>query len=830
MREVVGRRLDRLSDSSNSVLSVAAAIGREFSLDVLARSCEACDAEQVTAAVEEAVAARIVTGVERVPGRYSFSHALVRETLYAEVPGTRRAAVHGRIAEALEELHGDDPSQLASLAHHYLEAAPSGDPLRAVEIARRAARQATEQLAHEDAVSLLERARDVLEVGARAERALALEIDIELGEAETKASRYLEAREVLERAAALARELGDEERFAQAACDIAALSEAGTFDRGIIALVEEALEGAGAEEGSLRSHLLSALASEYYWEDPEGKAEPLSEEALALARKIDDDRAIASALIRRQFVAGNDADGARQRLVEADELFELGVRLRDPELEVRAHAYRVRGYLELGEIGPADRELAAYEALAKRLRQPQHLWHAPLLRGTRALIDGRFEDADRLAAEALAGGERAGEPLAQQFYAIQTALRLRLEGREVEIRDAVAEMAERYPVVPAWRCALASIEAQMENLDEARRFFEPIAAAGFGNLPYDAQRILALALLADAACVLEDAPRAAELFDLLAPYDGLNLVAGRAAANYGPVGGILGRLARVMGRPEEAQARFEGAIEMCERMGERPFKAVYRYELARLRLERGGAEERERALDLLGRVLDTGRELGMPSLVRRALERRLEAQGLAGLDVTTSIDSMIESVADERPDLSAHVNEDGSVTILFSDIEDSTLMTERLGDERWLEVLRAHNTLFRRRLRERGGFEVKSQGDGFMLVFRDPEAALACASQIQRDLDAAEVADDERVRVRMGLHTGQALRDEGDLFGRSVILAARIAAQACGGEILVSEPLREAAEAADDEFAFDEGRELELKGLAGRHRVFRAAWEDAVPA
>ena len=93
-------------------------------------------------------------------------------------------------------------------------------------------------------------------------------------------------------------------------------------------------------------------------------------------------------------------------------------------------------------------------------------------------------------------------------------------------------------------------------------------------------------------------------------------------------------------------------------------------------------------------------------------------------------------------------------------------MTERLGDERWLEVLRAHNALFRRRLREHRGFEVKSQGDGFMLVFREPGAALACASQIQRDLEAGEVAEDERVRVRMGLHTGQAIREEGDLFGR----------------------------------------------------------------
>ena len=184
---------------------------------------------------------------------------------------------------------------------------------------------------------------------------------------------------------------------------------------------------------------------------------------------------------------------------------------------------------------------------------------------------------------------------------------------------------------------------------------------------------------------------------------------------------------------------------------------------------------------------------------------------------------MIEAVSDERPDLSAHVAPDGTVTILFSDIEDSTLMTERLGDERWLEVLRAHNSLFRRRLREHGGFEVKSQGDGFMLVFREPERALACAIDIQRDLEAAQLADDERVRVRMGLHTGQAIREEGDIFGRSVILAARIAAQARGGEILVSGPLRDAAGSANG-FAFDDGRELELKGLAGRHRVFRAEW------
>jgi class 3 adenylate cyclase len=183
---------------------------------------------------------------------------------------------------------------------------------------------------------------------------------------------------------------------------------------------------------------------------------------------------------------------------------------------------------------------------------------------------------------------------------------------------------------------------------------------------------------------------------------------------------------------------------------------------------------------------------------------------------------------------------DGTVTILFSDIENSTLMAERLGDERWIEVLRAHNSVFRSHLNAHGGHEVKSQGDGFMLVFPDPRRAVDCAAAIQRDLAEEEVADGERISVRMGLHAGEAIREEGDFFGRSVILAARIAAQASGGEILVSQDLRAMVDPdglghdtanGNGGVAFDEGRELELKGLSGTHRVFRARWEqEASPA
>ena len=311
------------------------------------------------------------------------------------------------------------------------------------------------------------------------------------------------------------------------------------------------------------------------------------------------------------------------------------------------------------------------------------------------------------------------------------------------------------------------------------------------------------------------------------------IVGGRAAVSQGPIARVLGAVAAATGRTREAVRHISAALEMSDRMGDRPMSARARLQLAELLLGRGEPGDRERALELLTAALETAQDIGMVGLTEEALAARLEAQGLTGLDTTTSIDFMIEAISSERPDIAAHAAPDGQVTILFSDIEDSTLMTERLGDERWLEVLRAHNSLFRRIVPTHGGFEVKNQGDGFMLVFPDSRRALECAVAIQRALAEGAPVEGERVRVRMGMHAGEAIREEGDFFGRSVIVAARIAAQARGGEILVSEALKERAEAADGdrgELGFDAGRELELKGLAGTHRVYRADWEQAVPA
>jgi class 3 adenylate cyclase len=234
---------------------------------------------------------------------------------------------------------------------------------------------------------------------------------------------------------------------------------------------------------------------------------------------------------------------------------------------------------------------------------------------------------------------------------------------------------------------------------------------------------------------------------------------------------------------------------------------------------------REEAVDWSLRYAGTGLEGEIGEIeVRRIfdLEDFVQGPAVAGFRELDLMSRIAEDVGAARPDLSRAVAADGSVTVLFTDIEGSTQLTEALGDEEWMRVLRSHNAIVREQVAEHSGIEVKSQGDGFMLAFVSPDAALRCAIGIQRALAAAP-ADDHRLRVRIGLHSGQAIREEDDFYGRSVVLAARIASEARGGEILVSALVRELTEPSG-EFAFGDPTDVELKGLSGMHRLSSLRW------
>jgi class 3 adenylate cyclase len=190
-----------------------------------------------------------------------------------------------------------------------------------------------------------------------------------------------------------------------------------------------------------------------------------------------------------------------------------------------------------------------------------------------------------------------------------------------------------------------------------------------------------------------------------------------------------------------------------------------------------------------------------------------------GAAVRSSIEDLADWAEVERPDL-ARVTPDGRVVILFSDIEESTALNERIGDRAWVKLISSHDKLVQGLVQRRSGHVVKSQGDGFMIAFARAEQAVRCGIDVQHALHKdAKRKRHEEFRVRIGVHMGRSVRRGDDLFGRNVAMAARVAAQAVGGQILVSQPVRDALRDCDDIW-FDEGRDVELKGFSGSYRLF----------
>jgi class 3 adenylate cyclase len=200
-----------------------------------------------------------------------------------------------------------------------------------------------------------------------------------------------------------------------------------------------------------------------------------------------------------------------------------------------------------------------------------------------------------------------------------------------------------------------------------------------------------------------------------------------------------------------------------------------------------------------------------------------ENEEALGIRMTTSVDQLVAVVQEERPDLNATAAADGTVTIAFSDIEGSTDTAVRLGDQKWLELLRWSDGVVAACVARQGGRVVKSLGDGHMLAFSSASRALRGAIDIQRSLQAGH--DGEYFRVRIGMHTGEVLTEADDFFGHAVIMAARVAAAADGNEILVSSLVKELTHSVGT-CQFGEPRTTELKGLPGQHQLFPVVFGD----
>ncbi|HYU58420.1 MAG TPA: AAA family ATPase, partial [Actinomycetota bacterium] len=261
VREVIGRRLLHISDECTRVLTLAAVLGREFTLEALRRMSELA-ADDLLEVLEEAVSARVVEDVPGSLGWLRFSHVLIRDVLYEDVSGTQRLRLHRRAGTVLEELYRADPTpHLAELAHHFAQAAPAGEWAKAVEYARRAGDQAVDQLAYEEAVRVYGIALQALDLEPSAEEETRCDLLLALGDAQARAG-GLGARETFVAAADLAQRLGRPQALAKAA-----LGYGGRFtwsraagDARIVPLLEAARAALGERDDPLLVQVLGRLS------------------------------------------------------------------------------------------------------------------------------------------------------------------------------------------------------------------------------------------------------------------------------------------------------------------------------------------------------------------------------------------------------------------------------------------------------------------------------------------------------------------------------------------------------------------------------------------
>jgi class 3 adenylate cyclase len=188
----------------------------------------------------------------------------------------------------------------------------------------------------------------------------------------------------------------------------------------------------------------------------------------------------------------------------------------------------------------------------------------------------------------------------------------------------------------------------------------------------------------------------------------------------------------------------------------------------------------------------------------------------------TSIDVIASALEPMAPVLGRMSSPDGAVTLMLSDIADAGAAAEELGAERWEQLVRDHHLLVEQILARHDGQLARFQGDGFLASFGSAHSGLHAAVDLQRTFTAAP-AEQRSLSIRVGLHSGFVIGNPEQMMGRNVVLAARIAAQARGGEILVSSTAKEYT-ATDPSFRFEPHGEYHLKGLLGEHEVFSVLW------
>jgi DNA-binding winged helix-turn-helix (wHTH) protein len=612
VRTLVRQRLRRLAADSARVLPLASVAGYEFRFGLLAEIA-ALSEDRLLAALDEGVRARLVEAT--APGTYRFSHHIVREVLYEEIGEARRAALHLRIAQAIESLHGPRvEAHLGALAHHYERAAAAGGRAKAVEYAVRAAEHAVASLAHGLAALHYRRAIGLLDETADPRQKVRLLL--RLGETLRDGGEPDFARPLLE-AARLAEETGDGESLVRAALANTRgfASEIGVVDAERVAVIEAALGEGAPEEGEARARLLALLASELAFSADTERPRALADEALAMARRLGERRTLAYVLARRHLVVATP-DTLEERVAHSAELGALADELADPRTRHWALASRAAVSVEAGNAEELERTLDLCAQMVAEVGHPFLRWGLLRLDAQRALLAGRVADAEARIAEAFEVGRASGQPDAALLRDYQLLAVRRVEGRLAEMEPVVRRLVDEHPGLPVLRAVAAAFYCEIDRAEEARPFVESVRAS-FDRVPRDVNWLATMTGYACAVARLREKREAALLYSHLSPFPR------HVESSWGTVGGCvahyLGLLAAALGRWEDAEHRFDTAREVHSRLEARYWMVATEIEHGRLQIARAVNGDEANARRLLAAAAERAHAHGFTALERDAI-------------------------------------------------------------------------------------------------------------------------------------------------------------------------------------------------------------------
>jgi len=616
VREVIGRRLDRLPPAARGLLRQAAVLGREFTAGMLRALIDEAP-DRVFDLLDPAITAELV-GADGHTLR--FAHVLTRDVLYAELPTAERQRLHARAADALRVT--DTEGSVEALAHHLRQAAPIGGSDEALRVTREAATRARNQLAYEHAAFQYREALRLLPL-VRAGDSLRAEILLDSAWCEFRSGAVEDAWRSCRAAADVGRATGDAGVVADAATVLRGITNS-PITAQIHAMCGEALvmlRGTDPVREAKVSAQLAITADPFAADrDPS-----LSQRALQNAEATGDPDARFLAMQAR-YTDLVDGRQVLERLSIGERAIRLAQQTSRDEYAAWGHSWRLDAFWELGRRVQLGSELATFTRVVEQLREPLWAWRLTMMQATLALFEGRFERATTLADRALEIGERGGYEGAGFFHLV---LRSHLALQTGVGLDAVEALVRRFVEAGPFlgRAWHVRVLAGMGRLDEASALWDTIVPH-LAAFPREAPEwIIAGAGNAELCVALGDRTTAVGLYDALLPYADHHIIAGAHTPCSGPASLYLGMLATLLERWEMAETHLRAALAACKAMGSPPYEAMIHLELARLL---GRHRPQDRAAEAhLDSAIRIARRLGMAPLTAAAAALR-DAKGLAG--------------------------------------------------------------------------------------------------------------------------------------------------------------------------------------------------------